>query len=110
MSDAYKALAHPVRRKILAMLRVRAHSAGDLADAFDLAKPSLTGHFNVLKSAGLVTTERRGATIIYHLNLSVLEDAMAGLMDLFQIGAPQSPPDPPALSGADGRATCSSLV
>lgn len=86
MSDVYKALAHPVRRKVLAMLRERARSAGELADAFDLAKPTLSGHFNVLKAANLILEERRGTTLIYRANVSVLEDALTGLMDLFQIG------------------------
>jgi DNA-binding transcriptional ArsR family regulator len=82
MHDAFDALAHPVRRKILKLLRKGAMSAGDLSDAFDLAKPTLSGHFNVLKSAGLVTAERKGTTILYRLNLSVIEDAMAALMDI----------------------------
>ncbi len=87
MSDVYQALAHPVRREILAMLRQRAHSAGELADAFALAKPTLSGHFNVLKNAGLISAERKGTTLIYRINISVLEDAVAGLMDLFKVGA-----------------------
>ena len=86
MSDIYKALAHPVRREILTMLRERAHSAGELADAFDMTRPSLTGHFNVLKEAGLVTVERQGTTMIYRINLSVAEEALSSLMDLFKIG------------------------
>jgi len=86
MDDIYKALAHPVRRQILAMLRVRALSAGELADAFDLAKPTLSGHFNVLKQAGLVSVERRGASLIYRANVSVLEDALASLFEVFGLG------------------------
>jgi DNA-binding transcriptional ArsR family regulator len=86
MDDVYKAIAHPVRRKILAMLRERAHSAGELADAFDISKPTMSGHFNVLKAAGLITAERKGATLIYRANVSVLEEAMTGLMELFKVG------------------------
>jgi len=82
MHDAFDALAHPVRREILRLLRKRPMSAGDIAQHFDLAKPTLSGHFAVLKAADLVYTERRGTTIIYHLNLSVLEDAAALLLDL----------------------------
>lgn len=82
MSDVFDALAHPVRRKVLKLLRRRAMSAGDIADEFDLAKPTLSGHFTVLKSADLVTTERQGTTILYRLNMSVLEEATAALMDL----------------------------
>ncbi len=82
MGDVSDALAHPVRRKILKLRRRRAMSAGELADRFDLAKPTLSGHFAVLKSADLVTTERRGTTILYRVNMSVLEEATAALMDL----------------------------
>ena len=82
MSDVFDALAHPVRRKILKLLRRRAMSAGELADQFDLAKPTLSGHFAVLKAADLVTTERQGTTILYRVNMSVLEEAAAGLMGL----------------------------
>jgi DNA-binding transcriptional ArsR family regulator len=80
MSDVFDALAHPVRRKILKLLRSGPLSAGDLAERFDLAKPTLSGHFTVLKGAELVTSERQGTSIIYRLNMSVLEEAMAALM------------------------------
>jgi ArsR family transcriptional regulator, arsenate/arsenite/antimonite-responsive transcriptional repressor len=82
MSDVFDALAHPVRRKILRLLRKRPMSAGELAEKFDLAKPTLSGHFSVLKAADLVGTERQGTTIIYRINMSVLEEAMAALMDI----------------------------
>ncbi|MEL6506331.1 MAG: autorepressor SdpR family transcription factor [Pseudomonadota bacterium] len=86
MTDIYKALAHPVRREILMMLRTRAHTAGEIAEMFSMTKPSLSGHFSVLKDADLVTVERSGTTLIYRINMSVAEDAMAGLMALFRIG------------------------
>ena len=57
-------------------------SAGDLAAHFDLAKPTLSGHFAVLKAADLVTTERKGTTILYRLNMSVLDEALAALMSI----------------------------
>ncbi|HEY0104927.1 MAG TPA: metalloregulator ArsR/SmtB family transcription factor [Rhizomicrobium sp.] len=82
MSDVFDALAHPVRRKILKLLRKRAMSAGELAQKFDLAKPTLSGHFAMLKAAALVTAERRGTTILYRLNMSMLEEAAASLLDL----------------------------
>jgi ArsR family transcriptional regulator len=93
MSDVFDALAHPVRRKVLKLLRRRAMSAGDLADQFDLAKPTLSGHFAVLKAADLVTTERQGTTILYRVNMSVLEEATAALMDLAGVkGAKEAKP------------------
>ncbi len=82
MSDIFDALAHPVRRHILKLLRKGPKCAGEIAAEFDLAKPTLSGHFTVLKSAGLVTAQRQGTSIIYRLNMSVLEEAMAALMDI----------------------------
>jgi DNA-binding transcriptional ArsR family regulator len=58
----FKALAHPVRRRIVAMLRNGPLSSGDIADAFDMAWPSVTGHLNALKEASLVETERDPAS------------------------------------------------
>jgi ArsR family transcriptional regulator, repressor of sdpIR and other operons len=80
MSDVFAALAHPVRREILKLLRKRPMSAGELAEHFTIAKPTLSGHFTVLKGADLVSTERKGTTIVYRLNLSVVEEVMAALM------------------------------
>jgi ArsR family transcriptional regulator len=82
MNKVFEALAHPVRREILKLLRKRPMSAGELAEHFTIAKPTLSGHFTVLKNADLVTTERQGTTIIYQLNMSVMEDALAAFMAL----------------------------
>ena len=73
MAEVYKALADPTRRRILQLLREREMSAGEIADHFDLAKPTLSGHFAVLREAGLVQAEKSGTTITYRLNVSVLE-------------------------------------
>jgi ArsR family transcriptional regulator len=80
MSDVFEALAHPIRREILKLLRKRPMSAGDLAEHFTVAKPTLSGHFTVLKNADLVTTERNGTSIIYRLNMSVMEEALAAFL------------------------------
>ena len=82
MNEVFEALAHPVRREILKLLRKRAMSAGELAEHFTIAKPTLSGHFTILKNADLVTTERQGTTIIYRLNMSVMEEALAAFMAL----------------------------
>lgn len=82
MQSVFEALAHPVRREILRLLRQRAMSAGELAEHFPIAKATLSGHFSVLKTADLVTTERQGTTIIYRLNLSVMEEALAAFMSI----------------------------
>mgnify|MGYP001824160383 CR=1 FL=1 len=82
MSSVFKALADPTRRKVLALLRERAMTAGELASHFDVSKPSMSAHYRVLREAGLVATERRGKSIVYHLQLSVLEDALMGFAEL----------------------------
>jgi DNA-binding transcriptional ArsR family regulator len=86
MSEVYKALADPTRRRILQLLREREMTAGEIADHFDLAKPTLSGHFAVLREAKLVAPEKSGATITYRLNVSVLEEALLALMDGFKLG------------------------
>ena len=86
MSEVLKALAHPTRRDILQMLKAREMSAGEIASRFDLTKPTLSGHFNVLREAGLVEVQRQGTTLIYRLNASVLEEALLALMDGFGFG------------------------
>ncbi|WP_205633397.1 metalloregulator ArsR/SmtB family transcription factor [Devosia elaeis] len=82
INTVFEALSHPVRRKVLALLKAGPRSAGDLASHFDISRPTLSVHFNKLKDAELVSVERRGTSLIYHLNTSVLEDALAGILDL----------------------------
>ena len=55
-----------------------------------MAKSTLSGHFNVLKHAGLVVAERRGTTLVYSLNVSALEEGLLGLLALFRIGRKES--------------------
>ena len=93
MNGVYDALAHPTRRQILALLRQSDRSAGELATHFDIAKPTLSGHLRLLREAGLVYGERNGTSIIYHLQLSLLEESLGALLDLFKIGDAK-PPDP----------------
>jgi DNA-binding transcriptional ArsR family regulator len=81
-NDAFKALADPTRREILALLRRGEMTAGALAEKFDMTKPSMSHHFAVLKEAGLITSRREGQQIWYGLNTSVVEDLMAWAMDL----------------------------
>ncbi len=88
MNDVYRALSDPTRRRILALLRRGDLSAGEIASQFEQSWPTISGHLGVLKEASLVQADRRGTTIRYHLNVSVLEEAMAALMHALGIGAP----------------------
>jgi DNA-binding transcriptional ArsR family regulator len=81
-TSAFAALGDPTRRSILKMLRSGSKSAGEIAEAFHLTKPTLSHHFRVLRSAGLVRAERRGTSIVYTLQSNVLEDLASELIEL----------------------------
>jgi DNA-binding transcriptional ArsR family regulator len=85
MQKTYKSLADPTRRKILQLLRERDMTAGELATHFDLAKPTLSRHFGVLREADLIQGTKKGNTITYRLNVSVLEETMLAMMEMFKI-------------------------
>ncbi|ATQ43775.1 autorepressor SdpR family transcription factor [Caulobacter mirabilis] len=99
MSGVFKALSDPTRRRVLQLLRERPMSAGALADQFDVSKPTMSAHFAVLREADLVHVEKAGKSVIYHLKLSVLEEALMGFAQTFGIGAdapdPKLPPAKP---------------
>ena len=82
-TKVHKALADPTRRKILQLLRDRDMNAGELAEHFDFAKPTLTRHFSVLQEADLIQGTRDGNFIVYRLNVTVLEETMLAMMEMF---------------------------
>ena len=84
-TKAYKAIAHPIRRDILKRLRAGPKTAGDLAEAYEISKPSLSSHFSILKEADLIFARRDGNHIYYNLNLTVANEVLAALMDMFGI-------------------------
>ena len=89
MTKVFKALADPTRREVLRLLREGPMSAGDISDRFDVSKPTMSAHFAVLKEADLVHAERAGKSVIYHLKLSVLEEALLGFVHSFGAGTPK---------------------
>lgn len=92
MSSVFKALSDPTRRRVLQLLRQGPMSAGDLSDRFEVSKPTMSAHFAVLKEADLVHAEKSGKSVIYHLKLSVLEEALLGFVQSF--GADVDAPEP----------------
>lgn len=80
--DVFKALSDPTRRQILRLLRDGSQTAGQLADAFDVSKASMSHHFSVLKAADLIRSERNGQQIVYSLNTTVLQDVTSLLLEL----------------------------
>ncbi|MES2860659.1 MAG: autorepressor SdpR family transcription factor [Pseudomonadota bacterium] len=87
MSSVFKALSDSTRRRVLHLLRAGPLSAGELSDRFDVSKPTMSAHFTVLKEADLVHAEKVGKSVIYHLKLSVLEEALLGFVHSFGLGA-----------------------
>lgn len=85
VNKVYKALSDPTRRGIMALLRKKDMTAGEIAEHFPLAKPTLSRHFNVLKEADLIHGDKQGTTITYSLNVTVLEEALMALMNTFAI-------------------------
>jgi DNA-binding transcriptional ArsR family regulator len=84
MSAVFKALGHPARRQIVSMLQKRPMTSGEIAAAFDMAWPSVTGHLAALKEADLVDTEREGNSVRYRLNISAVEEAIGFLLAITQ--------------------------
>jgi DNA-binding transcriptional ArsR family regulator len=85
-NQVFKALADPTRREILRLLGKGEMTAGQLADRFDMTRPSMSHHFAVLKEADLVSTRRDGQQIFYALNATVMQEMMTWLWDLFRDG------------------------
>jgi len=73
----FKALADANRRKILQLLQQGDLTAGEIAAQFEISKPSISHHLNILKQANLVQDIRRGQNIFYSLNTTVFQDMIA---------------------------------
>lgn len=82
MNTFFKALNDPTRREILDLLKEKDLTAGEIADAFNISKPSISHHLDLLKQAGLVSTTRNGKFITYSLDTTALEDVTHWLFNL----------------------------
>ncbi len=82
-NSIFQALADKTRREILKMLRIKDMTPGEIIINFNITKPSLSHHLDILKKADLVITERQGQNIYYSLNVSVFEEVTAFILDLF---------------------------
>ena len=86
MSLVFKALADPTRRQVLQLLKEHPMSAGEIAEHVAVAKPTLSAHLALLREAGLVSSQKKGTTITYWLNASVLEEVLTNLADALDLG------------------------
>ena len=93
MNTIFKALNDPTRRQILDLLRAGDMTAGDIAEQFDMSKPSISHHLDLLRQAGLVDSVKEGQFIRYTLNTTVLDEMLAWLMSFR--GSPVNNSSPP---------------
>ena len=78
----FKALSDPTRREILRLLRKGDRNAGEIAERFDISKPSISHHLSQLKQAKLVIDMRRGQNIVYSLNTTVFQEALGWMISI----------------------------
>lgn len=81
MNDTFKALADPTRRKILELLSNKDMNAGEIANYFNISKPSISHHLSILKNSNLILDERQGQNINYTLNTTVFQDVVKWFYD-----------------------------
>lgn len=80
MNNFFRALNDNTRREILEMLKEGDMTAGDIADRFDMTKPSISHHLDLLKQADLVVSVKKGQFIYYSLNMTVMDEIMSWFM------------------------------
>ena len=84
MSKAFKALSDKTRREILKLLNNRDMSAGEIAEHFDMSKPSISKHLDILREAELISSEKKGQFVIYSINTSVIKEVLGGFLEIFK--------------------------
>lgn len=82
MNTLFKALNDETRRQIIDLLKEKERNAGEIADHFNISKPSISHHLDILKRADLITSEKKGQFVEYSLNTSILEDLLTWILTL----------------------------
>ena len=82
MNNIFKALNDPTRRQILTLLKEGDMTAGDIADNFNISKPSISHHLDILKRADLVIDEKKGQFVYYTLNTTIVDDIFQWILTL----------------------------
>jgi ArsR family transcriptional regulator, arsenate/arsenite/antimonite-responsive transcriptional repressor len=85
MNILFKALNDPTRREILELLKNGDMTAGDIADQFDMTKPSISHHLDLLKQADLILALKKGQFIHYSLNMTVMDEIMAWFVQFTKV-------------------------
>lgn len=82
MNSLFKALNDETRRQIVELLKERDMNAGEIAKRFNISKPSISHHLDILRQANLVTSEKKGQFVEYSLNTTILEDLLNWILTL----------------------------
>ncbi|MBS6507590.1 MAG: winged helix-turn-helix transcriptional regulator [Paraclostridium bifermentans] len=84
MGKVFKALSDETRREILKLLNKQDLSAGEISNHFDMSKPSISKHLDILRDAELISSEKKGQFVIYSINTSVIQEVLGNFLDVFQ--------------------------
>ena len=82
MNSLFKALNDETRKQIIELLKDKDMNAGEISNHFNILKPSISHHLDILKRADLITSEKKGQFIQYSLNTSILEDLLSWILTL----------------------------
>jgi ArsR family transcriptional regulator, arsenate/arsenite/antimonite-responsive transcriptional repressor len=82
MNDVFKALNDETRREILNLLREKDLNAGEIAEKFNISKPSISHHLDLLKRADLITSEKKGQFIYYSVNTTIIDDLLVYILQM----------------------------
>lgn len=82
MSKAFKALSDETRREILKMLSKQDMSAGEISNHFNMSKPSISKHLDILREAELISSEKKGQFVIYSINTSIIQEVLGNFLNL----------------------------
>ncbi len=84
MNTVFKALNDPIRREILTLLKKGDMTAGEIADHFQIGKPTLSHHLDLLRQADLVSSRKDGQFVVYSLSTTVLDEILQWMYQLSQ--------------------------
>lgn len=83
MSKAFKALSDETRREILKLLNNKDMTAGEISNCFNMSKPSISKHLDILRDAELISSEKKGQFVIYSINTSIIQEVLGSFLEIF---------------------------
>lgn len=81
--DGFKAIADATRREILKMLSKQDMSAGEIAEHFDMSKPAISKHLEILRNSDLIASEKKGQYMIYSINTTAVQNIYRRFLEVF---------------------------